>query len=53
MAKQWAHAQAAGGSAGLNVLVILPVILLFIFLAIYVYDRSRGGYKKEILVQNQ
>jgi fucose permease len=52
-AAEWAKAQAAGGSAGLNVLVILPVILLFIFLAIYVYDKSRGGYKKEILVQNQ
>ncbi len=52
-AVQWAHAQAAGGNAGLNVLVILPVILLFIFLAIFFYDKSRGGYKKEILVQDQ
>ncbi|MCW3100379.1 MAG: Major Facilitator Superfamily protein [Chthonomonadaceae bacterium] len=52
-AGQWAKAQAAGGSAGLNVLVILPVILLFIFLAIFFYDKARGGYKKEILVQNQ
>jgi MFS family permease len=52
-AAQWAHAQAAGGNAGLNVLVILPVILLFIFIAIFAYDKSRGGYKKEILVQDQ
>jgi MFS family permease len=52
-AAQWAHAQVVGGNAGLNVLVILPVILLFIFIAIFVYDKSRGGYKKEILVQDQ
>jgi fucose permease len=52
-AAQWAHAQVVGGNAGLNVLVILPVILLFIFLAIFMYDKSRGGYKKEILVQDQ
>ena len=50
---QWAHAQVVGGNAGLNVLVILPVILLVIFIAIFVYDKSRGGYKKEILVQDQ
>ena len=53
MAAEWAKAQAAGGSAGLSVLIILPVILFFIFLMIYAYDRSRGGYKKEILVQDQ
>lgn len=52
-AMQWAHAQVVGGNAGLNVLVILPVILLCIFIAIFVYDKSRGGYKKEILVQDQ
>lgn len=52
-ADQWAKAQAAGGSAGLNVLVILPVILFVIFIALFVYDKSRGGYKKEVLVQNQ
>lgn len=52
-AAEWAKAQVAGGNAGLNVLVILPVILLFIFLAIFAYDKSRGGYKKEILVQDQ
>ncbi len=52
-ATQWAHAQTAGGQAGLNVLVILPVILLVVFIAIFAYDKSRGGYKKEILVQDQ
>ena len=52
-AAKWAAAQSVGGIAGLNVLVILPVILLFIFIAIFVYDKSRGGYKKEVLVQDQ
>lgn len=52
-AAKWAAAQSAGGISGLSILVILPVILLFIFIAIFVYDKSRGGYKKEILVQDQ
>lgn len=52
-ATKWAAAQVAGGNAGLNVLVILPIILLVIFLLIFAYDKSRGGYKKEILVQDQ
>jgi len=52
-AAEWAKAQAAGGGAGLHVLVILPVILLVIFILVYAYDKSRGGYKKEILVQDQ
>ena len=52
-AKAWAAAQAAGGRSGLSLLVILPVILLAVFIAIYLYDKSRGGYKKEILVQHQ
>ncbi len=52
-ASQWASAQAAGGRAGLNVLVIMPVILLVVFLMIFAYDKSRGGYKKEVLVQDQ
>ncbi|MDQ2731352.1 MAG: MFS transporter [Armatimonadota bacterium] len=49
----WIKAQAAGGSAGLQQIVILPIILLVIFTAIFLYDRSRGGYHQEVLVQDQ
>jgi NADH:ubiquinone oxidoreductase subunit 6 (subunit J) len=47
------EALAAGGAAGLQQLVILPVILIVIFAGIYLYDRARGGYKQEVLAQNQ
>jgi fucose permease len=52
-AKAWAAAQATGGRAGLGILVYLPVILLVIFIALFMYDKSRGGYKKVVLVQHQ
>lgn len=52
-AAQWVQAQAAGGRAGLSLLVVLPIILLVIFTAIYLYDKARGGYKQEVLVQDQ
>ena len=42
-------ALAAGGSAALLQLVGLPITLAVIFGAIFLYDRSRGGYKKETL----
>ena len=42
-------ALAAGGSAGLLQLVGLPIMLAVIFGGIFLYDRSRGGYKKETL----
>ena len=42
-------ALAAGGSAGLLQLVGLPITLAVIFGGIFLFDRSRGGYKKEIL----
>ncbi len=45
--------QAAGGQAALSSLLALPVILLIVFTAIYLYDKARGGYKEEILVQHQ
>lgn len=48
-----AKAQAAGGSATLRQVVIFPVIVFVVFTLIYLYDRSRGGYKKEILLQTQ
>lgn len=47
-----AKAQAAGGSATLKQVVVFPVILLVVFTAIYLYDKSKGGYQKEILVQD-
>lgn len=46
-------AQATGGATTLKQVVVLPVILLVIFIGIYLYDKSRGGYQKEILVQDQ
>ena len=46
-------AQAAGGQAALHLLVILPVILVVVFGVMFLYDKSRGGYQKEILVQDQ
>lgn len=48
-AAAWIQAQAAGGAAGLQLIVILPVILMVIFAAIFFYDKARGGYKKEVL----
>ncbi len=46
---QWIEAQAKGGQAGLQVVTYFPIILLVIFTAIYLYDKSRGGYKEEVL----
>jgi len=47
------EALAAGGRAALQQVVILPIILLVIFAAIYLYDKARGGYRREVLVQDQ
>jgi fucose permease len=52
-AKLPADALAAGGRAGLSLLSVLPIIVLVVFIALYLYDQSRGGYKKEVLVQHQ
>ena len=49
----WASAQADGGSAGLQQLVVLPGILIVIFGGIFLSDKAKGGYKKEALVQDQ
>jgi MFS family permease len=48
-----AEAQAQGGAAALQQVVILPVILLIIFTIIHLRDRARGGYREEVLVQEQ
>ena len=47
------QALAAGGRAALEQVVVLPIILTVIFTGIYLYDRARGGYQKEILIQHQ
>ncbi|MFA6244863.1 MAG: MFS transporter [Candidatus Hydrogenedentales bacterium] len=38
-----------GPSHALQVWAILPVLIAVVFLALYMYDRSKGGYKKEKL----
>ena len=48
-AAAWVQAQAKGGAAGLELVVFMPIILLVVFTAMYLYDKSRGGYKKEVL----
>jgi MFS family permease len=47
------EAYAQGGAAALQQVVILPVILLVVFTLIFFYDKARGGYRKEHLVQSQ
>jgi MFS family permease len=47
------EALAQGGSAGLQQLVILPIVLIVIFGVVYALDKSRGGYQKEVLAQDQ
>lgn len=49
---EWNHVQAVGGAAAIQQVVILPIILLFIFTAIYMVDKARGGYKKETLTKS-
>ena len=51
-AAQLTHAQALGGQAALSSLLALPVILAVVFAAMYLYDKSRGGYQEEVLVQH-
>ena len=43
------HAQTEGAKWSFRYVSGLPVILIFVFGAIVVYDRSRGGYKPEEL----
>jgi MFS family permease len=45
------EAQATGGQEALQQVVWLPIILTIIFTLIYLYDKSRGGYKEEVLIQ--
>lgn len=46
----WAQAQKTGGGAAIRQVVVLPIILLCVFTAVFLYDRSHGGYKREVLV---
>jgi predicted MFS family arabinose efflux permease len=45
------EALAEGGRAALQQVVWLPVVLTFVFAAIYLYDKGRGGYREEVLIQ--
>lgn len=47
------QALAEGGRAALLQVVALPIILTVIFTGIYLYDRARGGYRQEVLIQHQ
>lgn len=47
------EALAAGGRAALQQVVWLPVVLTLVFAAIYLYDKSRGGYREEVLIQSE
>lgn len=42
-------AEAHGASQTFQQVSVLPLILIFIFGGIYLYDRSRGGYKVETI----
>jgi fucose permease len=42
-------ARAAGGAAGLKLLLAFPIVLVLAFGALYLYDRSKGGYKATVL----
>lgn len=44
-AETWAQVQAEGGAATLARVAVLPVVLIFVFGAIYLGDRAKGGYK--------
>jgi hypothetical protein len=52
IAKAARDAEAKGGAAGLRTVVVLPIILIFIFGAIFLYDKSRGGFRQEVLHQD-
>jgi hypothetical protein len=47
------EAMIAGGSAALQQVVLLPILLLVIFTAIFLYDKSKGGYQKETLGESK
>ena len=42
-----------GGRAAIRQVVILPIVLTLAFVGIFLFDKSRGGYRKEVLVQEQ
>ncbi len=47
--KTVAEAQKEGAKWSFRYVSVLPVILIFLFGGIALYDRSRGGYKPEVL----
>lgn len=48
-AKAWGQSQAEGGAATLGEVVLLPMVLIVVFGAIFFTDRAKGGYKAEKL----
>jgi hypothetical protein len=52
-ASLWTQVQAQGGAMALRYMAILPAILVVIFIAIWLYDRARGGYKAVKLTTEQ
>jgi MFS family permease len=52
-ASLWTQVQAQGGAMALRYMAILPAILIVIFIAIWLYDRARGGYKVVDLAADQ
>jgi len=48
-----ASAQGLGYRMAFRWVSILPVVLVTLFTAIILYDRSRGGYKPEILISRE
>lgn len=49
----WAQAQADGGAAGIQSVLFMPIILIFVFGGMFLLDKSKGGYRKEVLLQKQ
>ncbi len=49
----WAQAQADGGAAGIKSVLFMPVILIFVFGGLFLTDKAKGGYRKEVLIQDQ
>lgn len=47
--EMWAQVQAEGGAATLARVALLPIVLVVVFAAIFVRDRSKGGYRAERL----
>ncbi len=52
-AKLAAQAQSQGYRMAFRWVSLLPAVLIVIFSGVILYDRSRGGYKAEILISRE